>query len=70
MQGCWLLELEFLYSNAADSSDIGSIVQPEGGFSISYQSEAKLDQTEPVSEKCQEAREDTALITNPRGTLF
>lgn len=44
--------------------------QKGGGGSISYQSEAKLDQTEPVSEKCQEAREDTALITNPRGTLF
>lgn len=70
MQGCWLLELEFLYSSAADRCDIGPTVQPEGGFSTSYQSEAKPDQTETVSEKGQKAREDTALIPNPRGTLF
>lgn len=48
----------------------GLLYSQKGGFSISYQSEAKLDQTEPVSEKRQEAREDTTLITNPRGTLF
>lgn len=48
--------LEFLYYKAADRCNTRSIVQPEGGFSISHQSKAKLYQTGPVSKKCQGAR--------------
>lgn len=36
--------LEFLYYNAGDRCNTGSIVQPEGGVSTEHQSKAKLYQ--------------------------